>query len=99
MSRRTPESIPAHRKDAVSFSNEAKARERMLKEPFCGYCKKLLHRTRADAHSYIGLLMRTAPRKIFSYTLHPYRCPHRIKGWHVGRDLMTVALLKEAKKK
>ncbi len=99
MNRRAPRSIPPHRKDAVSFSNEAKARARMLKEPFCGYCKKLLHRTRPDAHSYIGLLMRTTPRKSFSYTLHPYRCPHRTAGWHVGRDITTVRLLKEAKKR
>lgn len=97
MSRRAPDPIPRHRKDAVSFSSEIEARERMLKEDLCGYCKKLLHRTKADAHSYIGLLMRTTPRKSWSCTLHPYRCPHRTKGWHVGRDIKIVELLRRKK--
>jgi hypothetical protein len=87
-------SIPRHRKDAVSFSNEAEARARMLQAEFCGYCKKLSLPTEADARSYIGLLIRTTPRKPMAFTLHPYPCPHHEGQWHVGRDRKTVALLK-----
>jgi hypothetical protein len=46
----------------------------------------LLLRTKADARSYIGILMRTPgqwPSPVIAYTLQPYRCPHS-SGYHVG---------------
>jgi hypothetical protein len=89
--------IPRHRKDAVSWSSEPEARERMLRAPFCGFCRKLLLATEPDARSYIGLLLHTEPRRIDGYTLKPYRCPRKT-GWHVGRNHRTAELLRKGKR-
>jgi hypothetical protein len=98
MKHRASSEIPRHRKDAVTFSSVAEARARMLKEPLCGYCRKLLHRTTADARNYIGLLLHTTLRKRCEYTLQPYRCPRK-PGWHIGRNIKTVELFRKGIKR
>ena len=92
MKHRSKPLVPKHRKDAVTWSSEPEARERMLRAPFCGYCGKLLLASEADARSYIGLLVRKTPHRHNGYALRPYRCPRK-PGWHVGRDSKAVAFL------
>jgi hypothetical protein len=90
--------IPAHRKLDVTWDGEREARRRLIKSEFCSACNKLTLRTRAEAHSYIALLISTPghlPRSGES-TLAPYKCP-RGAGWHVGRNIKTAALLQKGK--
>jgi hypothetical protein len=89
--------IPSKRIVEVTFDSEPEARRRLINSEFCDKCGKLSLRTRADAHSYIGLLLSKRYHKSRSgeHTLAPYRCPHK-NGWHVGRNY-EVAKRLEAK--
>jgi hypothetical protein len=98
MSRRSPERIPRHRKQAVTWDSAPEARRRLLDSDWCGFCKKCSLKSKVDAHSYIGLLIsqpRHHPRRNES-TLAPYKCP-RGNGWHVGRNIETARKLAEKK--
>jgi len=88
------ETVPRHRTDAITWDSEPVARRRLLKSDFCTLCGKLLLRTKADARSYIGLLLsgRGHGPHQNAFTLKPYKCPHG-KGWHVGRDRKVAELL------
>ena len=92
------ETQPAHRVYAITWDSEPEARRRLLNSAFCDRCRKLALRTKEDAHNYIGLLLSKRGRvaRIGESTLHPYPCPWK-KGWHVGRDVHTAALLRKAK--
>lgn len=88
--------VPPQRTAAVTFDSEPEARRRLMNSEFCAQCGKLRLRTKADAHSYIGLMISKPGRKLKrgTFALAPYRCP--FKGWHIGRDRKTAELL-EAK--
>ena len=85
--------IPPKHTAEVTFDGDAAARRRLMDSEFCDACGKLRLRTKADAHSYIGLLLskRWRESRANDHTFAPYRCP--IKGWHVGRNPKTAQLL------
>ncbi len=90
--------IPPKRLVAVTFDSEPEARHRLLNSAFCDKCGRLALSTRADAHSYIELLLSKkyrTPRSGES-TLAPYRCPHK-NGWHIGRNRNVAQLLEASK--
>jgi hypothetical protein len=96
--KRTEESMPRHRTETITWDSEPEARRRLLNSEFCGRCEKLSLKTKADAHSYIGLLI-SKPGRIVrpkQATLAPYKCPHG-NGWHVGQDPKTADLLRGKK--
>jgi hypothetical protein len=65
---------------------------------FCDPCGKLSLRTKADAHSFIGLLLSKKYRtpRCGEHTLAPYRCPFK-NGWHIGRNKVTAQRLEATK--
>ena len=90
--------IPPKRTVDVTFDSEAEARRRLMNSEFCTKCGKLLLKNKADAHSFIGLILskRFRTPKCGEHTLTPYRCPNR-KGWHIGRNQETAQLLEASK--
>ena len=85
--------LPPHRAADLTWDCETQARSRLIHSAFCARCSKLLLKTKANARSYIGLLV---VRKLRpgGWAIHPYRCPYS-RGWHVGRDPHAMGLLKE----
>jgi hypothetical protein len=95
MSRRNAQ-IPSHRKDAVTWSSEREALRRLGKPQRCHHCRKRALRTKADARTLIGLVIRRAPLWD-DYQLKPYRCPYG-NGWHIGHDRKLATLLRKGKR-
>lgn len=95
---RSEENIPRRRTESLTFASEDEARRRLVDSEFCSQCQKLSLRSKADAHSYIGLKLakKHSTPKPGSFVLMPYRCPHG-KGWHIGRNLANFALLNGGK--
>lgn len=98
MTPRTHSSIPPRHIAEVTFDSEPEARRRLINSEFCAKCGKLLLRTKADAHSYIGLLLskRTRKSRENDHTFAPYRCPVS-KGWHIGSSRVIAQLLEANK--
>jgi hypothetical protein len=97
MKPRTEEEIPRRVAETITWDSEPEARRRLLNSAWCGRCNKIGLRTKGDAHNYIGLLLaKPHTPRVHESTLKPYRCPHG-NGWHVGRDIKTVELLRKKK--
>jgi hypothetical protein len=92
--KRSEENLPARVAETVTWSTKALARRRLLNAEFCELCDKVLLSDQHDARSYIGLLLRIAPRRPNEHLLRPYPCP-RGRGWHVGHDSHVGALLRK----
>ena len=92
--------MPRHRVEDVTFAEVDAARAKLADSHFCDTCNKLLLKSKADARSYIGVLLfsprHRAGRVKDEFALKPYRCPHQ-PGWHVGRDFNTAYLVNERK--
>jgi hypothetical protein len=99
MNRHQPYSTPLHRKDAMVWTNRAALRDRLRKMPRCPHCRKRQLPTKADARSFLAMILTHPCRanRADDYQLRPYPCPWG-NGWHFGHDRTIPELLKGKKK-